>query len=350
MSHKTLLAFKKHHFFALKALILIPIGILLAACESTLERTVFDGETMGTTYRITLTTEEPVSAGVKTSLATDFDKKLIYINSLMSTYDPLSEISRFNKLGAGQCQAISAETQAVIDHSRILYAKTEGAFDPTVGPLVNLWGFGPERRINNPPDPELVALASQKTGFHSIKQGCEAGGLLKEKALEIDFSAIAKGFAVDYLSYWLLEEGYGNHLVEIGGEIKALGQAPSGKAWRVAIERPNQLERQLYQVVQLTNASMATSGDYRNFFVADGKRYSHTIDPRTGYPVTHQVASVTVIHPEATMADGWATALNVMGRESGMNLAETEGLAVLMLEYDGDDIVPYASEAFRALF
>ena len=350
MSHKTLLAFKKHHFLALKALMLIPIGVLLAACESTLERTVFDGETMGTTYRITLTTEEPVSAGVKTSLAAEFDKKLIYINSLMSTYDPLSEISRFNTTEAGQCQAISAETQAVIDHARILYAKTEGAFDPTVGPLVNLWGFGPERRINSPPDPELIALVSQKTGFHSIRQGCEAAGLLKEKALEIDFSAIAKGFSVDYLSDWLVEEGYGNHLVEIGGEIKAVGQAPSGEAWRVAIERPNQLERQLYQVVQLTNASMATSGDYRNFFVADGKRYSHTIDPRTGYPVTHQVASVTVIHPEATMADGWATALNVMGRESGMDLAETEGLAVLMLEYDGDDIVPYASEAFRALF
>ena len=121
---------------------LIPIGILLAACESTLERTVFDGQTMGTTYRITLTTEEPVSAGVKASLAADFDEKLFYINSLMSTYDSQSEISRFNKLETGQCQAISAETQAVIDRSKILYSKTEGAFDPTVGPLVNLWGFG----------------------------------------------------------------------------------------------------------------------------------------------------------------------------------------------------------------
>ena len=350
MSHKTFLAFEKRRFLTLKALALVSIGLVLAACEPTLERTVFDGQTMGTTYRITLTTGESVSAGVEASLAAEFDKKLIYINSLMSTYDPLSEISRFNKLEAGQCQAISAETQAVIDRSKILYAKTEGAFDPTVGPLVNLWGFGPERRISNPPDPELVVVASQKTGFRSIKLGCEAGGLLKEKALEIDFSAIAKGFAVDYLSDWLLEEGYRNHLVEIGGELKAVGQAPSGEAWRVAIERPNQLERQLYQVVQLTNASMATSGDYRNFFVADGKRYSHTIDPRTGYPVTHQVASVTVIHPEATMADGLATALNVMGRESGMDLAESEGLAVLMLEYDGDEIVPYASEAFRALF
>ena len=349
MSHKTLLAFKKRYFLTLKALVFISIGLLLAACESTHERTVFDGQTMGTTYRITLTTGEPISAGVEASLAADFNQKLFYINSLMSTYDPQSEISRFNKLEAGQCQAISAETQAVIDRSKVLYAKTGGAFDPTVGPLVNLWGFGAERRIKNPPDPELVAVASRKTGFRSIKQGCETGGLLKEKALEIDFSAIAKGFAVDYLSVWLVNEGYRNHLVEIGGEVKALGQAPSGEAWRVAIERPGQLERQLYQVVQLTNSSMATSGDYRNFFVADGKRYSHTIDPRTGYPVTHQVASVTVIHPEATMADGWATALNVMGRESGMELAEKEGLAVLMLEYDGDEIVPYASEAFRAL-
>ena len=219
-----------------------------------------------------------------------------------------------------------------------------------MGPLVNLWGFGPKRRINNPPDPELVAVTSQQTGFRSIKQGCEAGGLLKEKALEIDFSAIAKGFAVDYLSDWLNEGGYHNHLVEIGGEIKATGRSPSGQAWKVGIERPNQQRRQLHQVVNLTNLSMATSGDYRNFFVVEGNRYSHTIDPRTGYPVTHQVASVTVIHPSATMADGWATALNVMGRNSGMALAEKEGLAVLMLEYDEGALVPYASKAFTALF
>ena len=133
MSHKTLLALKKHHFFALKALVLIPIGILLSACESTLERTVFDGQTMGTTYRITLTTEEPVGTGVKTSLAADFDQKLIYINSLMSTYDPQSEISRFNKTEAGQCQAISAETQTVIDRSRSCMQKQTVL-------LIQLWG------------------------------------------------------------------------------------------------------------------------------------------------------------------------------------------------------------------
>lgn len=333
-----------------KALILLPLWLLLAACESTLERAVFDGHTMGTTYRITLSTEEPISAVASARLASEFDNKLIYINSLMSTYDPFSEISRFNKGKAGQCHAVSVETRAVIDQSKVLYVKTNGAFDPTVGPLVNLWGFGPERQISNPPDPELVVMARQQTGFDAIELGCEVGGLLKAMPREIDLSAIAKGFAVDYLSDWLIEGGYSNHLVEIGGEIKAAGQAPSGEAWKVAIERPSQLQRQLYKVVQLTNASMATSGDYRNFFVVNGKRYSHTIDPRTGYPVTHQVASVTVIHPVAAMADGWATALNVMGRESGMALAENEGLAVLMLEYEEDALIPHASEAFRALF
>ena len=191
MSRKSLLALKRRHSLTLRVLVLIPIWSLLIACESTLERAVFDGQTMGTTYRITLSTDAAVSAGTRATLAAEFDKKLIYINSLMSTYDPLSEISRFNKTEAGLCQAISAETQTVIDQSRILYVKTNGAFDPTVGPLVNLWGFGPERQINNPPDPALVAAARQQAGFHGLKLGCEGGGVLKEKPLEIDFFFIS---------------------------------------------------------------------------------------------------------------------------------------------------------------
>jgi len=333
-----------------KTLALIPVWLLLVACEQTLERAVFDGQTMGTTYRITLSTERPITENVSAGLAAEFERKLIYINSLMSNYDPASEISRFNAGEAGRCQAVSAETHAVIEQSKILFVKTNGAFDPTVGPLVNLWGFGPQSRASNLPDPQSVALTLLQTGFDAIKSGCADDGLLKATHREIDLSAIAKGFAVDYLSDWLIEAGYHNHLVEIGGEIKATGRSPSGQAWKVGIERPNQQRRQLHQVVNLTNLSMATSGDYRNFFVVEGNRYSHTIDPRTGYPVTHQVASVTVIHPSATMADGWATALNVMGRNSGMALAEKEGLAVLMLEYDEGALVPYASKAFTALF
>jgi thiamine biosynthesis lipoprotein len=139
----------------------------------------------------------------------------------------------------------------------------------------------------------------------------------------------------------LSDSGYPNHLVEVGGELRAQGTAPSGQPWRVAIERPSTAAKDLYAVVPLNNLAMATSGDYRNFFIEEGIRYSHTIDPRTGYPVTHRLASVTVLHEQAALADGWATALNVLGPEAGLTLARQEQLAVLMLEYDG--------EAFREL-
>ena len=174
-----------------KALILLPLWLLLAACESTLERAIFDGHTMGTTYRITLSTEEPISAVVSATLAAEFDNKLIYINSLMSTYDPFSEISRFNKGKAGQCHAVSEETRAVIDQSDAV-RQNEWCFRPNCRSSSQFMGFGPERQIGNPPDPELVVMARQQTGFDAIELGCEAGGLIKAMPREIDLSAIAR--------------------------------------------------------------------------------------------------------------------------------------------------------------
>jgi thiamine biosynthesis lipoprotein len=168
-------------------------------------------------------------------------------------------------------------------------------------------------------------------------------------ARAVDFSAIAKGFAVDVLSDLLSDSGYPNHLVEVGGELMAQGTAPSGQPWRVAIERPSTSERGLYAVVPLNNLAMATSGDYRNFFTEEGIRYSHTIDPRTGYPVTHRLASVTVLHEHAALADGWATALNVLGPEAGLTLARQEQLAVLMLEYDGEVFRELTTPNFDAI-
>ena len=322
-------------------LALLLSSLLLWSCEQAQTRSVFNGRTMGTTYEITLATEDPLPMERRRELDAEIENKLIYINKLMSTYDPESELSTFNEQPPDACVTLALETFEVMSQSKTLFERSFGAFDPTVGPLVELWGFGAQAQRHEVPAPEAIEAARARVGFDALDLNCVERGVLKRLARAVDFSAIAKGFAVDVLSDLLSGSGYPNHLVEVGGELMAQGTAPSGQPWRVAIERPSTSERGLYAVVPLNNLAMATSGDYRNFFTEEGIRYSHTIDPRTGYPVTHRLASVTVLHEHAAMADGWATALNVLGPEAGLTLASQEQLAVLMLEYDG--------EAFREL-
>jgi len=322
-------------------LALLLSSLLLWSCEQAQTRSVFNGRTMGTTYEITLATENPLPMERRRELDAEIENKLIYINKLMSTYDPESELSTFNEQPPDACVTLALETFEVMSQSKTLFERSFGAFDPTVGPLVELWGFGAQAQRHEVPAPEAIEAARARVGFDALDLNCVERGVLKRLARAVDFSAIAKGFAVDVLSDLLSDSGYPNHLVEVGGELMAQGIAPSGRPWRVAIERPSTSERGLYAVVPLNNLAMATSGDYRNFFTEEGIRYSHTIDPRTGYPVTHRLASVTVLHEHAAMADGWATALNVLGPEAGLTLARQEQLAVLMLEYDG--------EAFREL-
>jgi len=330
-------------------LALLLSSLLLWSCEQAQTRSVFNGRTMGTTYEITLATEDPLPKERRRELDAEIENKLIYINKLMSTYDPESELSTFNEQPPDACVTLALETFEVMSQSKTLFERSFGAFDPTVGPLVELWGFGAQAQRHEVPAPEAIEAARARVGFDALDLNCVERGVLKRLARAVDFSAIAKGFAVDVLSDLLSDSGYPNHLVEVGGELMAQGTAPSGQPWRVAIERPSTSERGLYAVVPLNNLAMATSGDYRNFFTEEGIRYSHTIDPRTGYPVTHRLASVTVLHEHAAMADGWATALNVLGPEAGLTLARQEQLAVLMLEYDGEEFRELTTPNFDAV-
>ena len=224
-----------------------------------------------------------------------------------------------------------------------------GGDEIAVGPLVAAWGFGAGARApgHGPAGAELAALR-ERIGFGLLEIDLSAGTARKQHPqLVCDLSAIAKGFAVDEVAHALSQLGWTDFLVEVGGEVRAAGERPEGGAWRVGIERPDEASRAVQGVVVLRDAAMATSGDYRSFYEVEGRRLSHLVDPRTGRPITHQLASVSVVHPEAILADAWATALAVLGPEAGLARAEAEGIeAYFLVRADGDAFVARRTPGF----
>lgn len=302
---------------------------------------VLTGPTMGTSYTIKI-----IGSIDKPKLQSQIDAELAHINALMSTYDEQSELSRFNQSPVSTSFPVAIELQNVLQMSQKIHDESNGAFDVTVGPLVNIWGFGPGFTGNKIPDDGQIEEAMVRTGFRFLS--LDDGRLVKSKDIYVDLSAIAKGFAVDQLADILDSEMVTDYLIEVGGELRAKGRNSRGEAWSVAIEKPDATGRSIYRVLELDNMGMATSGDYRNFFEVDGVRYSHTIDPRTGWPVNHNVASVTVIAKSAAMADGYATAINVLGVEEGLRLAEDQNLAVLVIIKEEGGFSEQSSAALKA--
>ena len=300
-------------------LILLIILLITTGVEAQTEHLIA-GRTMGTTYHVKVVTGSAESVnGFKEKI----DRRLGKINQVFSSYIKDSEISRFNALkAAGEKFAVSADFIQVMRAADRIYRLSEGAWDGTVNPLVNLWGFGPTRRQpQKPPAAEIKALM-QTIGFDRIRVA-EPNFLVKNLAsVTLDLNSIAKGFAVDRVSELLADGGFTNYLVEIGGEIYAAGVRADGKKWQVGINRPQKEAafNEVYKAVSIANRAFATSGDYRNFFEIDGVRYSHVIDPRSGYPVSNGVVSVSIIADNCTLADGLATAIMVMGPEKGIQL------------------------------
>lgn len=312
----------RRHVFCL----LLPV---LFACEQE-SLLVISGPTMGTSFTVKVVGEQ-LDAG---KLRSQIEEELQKINGLMSTYDENSELSKFNRFPVLRPFPVSQEVLEVLKLSSEIFEHSGGAFDVTVGPLVNLWGFGPEPSRDVVPRDEEIEAARQRTGFGLLQ--IADGRLLKTRNIYVDLSAIAKGYAVDQLALILQKQGVANYLIEIGGELRASGQNAQGDPWIIAVEVPDELSRSMFRTLELRDMSMATSGDYRNYFEVDGARYSHTIDPRTGRPITHNVASVTVLSQSAAMADGYATAINVLGVEQGLALAQAQNLAVLVIIKTGD--------------
>ena len=301
---------------------------------------VFGGETMGTTYEIRIAGDR-LNDGLQQRAMEETEARLTEIDGWMSTWNPDSEISGFNAHRDTTPYRVSHETANLVAFAVELGKWSGGAFDISVGPLVALWGFGSEARFGDPPSDAEIEAALQNIGARLIRiargSPTDGGFLRKERPdLQIDLSAIAKGYGVDYVAAGLYALGREDFLVEIGGEIYAAGERPGGGPWRLAIEKPLDDGRAVQRVVELSDQGMATSGDYRIFYVEDGQRISHTIDPRTGRPVLDGPASATVIAGSASEADGWATTMMVLG-EDGLELADAWQIGALLLVRDGED-------------
>ncbi len=285
---------------------------------------VLQGATMGTSYSITI--EGNVKRDKLTELTAQIEAKLAEINRQMSTWDPASEISSFNTSDESGPFQLSEAFNAVMIRALELSEMTGGTFDPTLNPLLNLWGFGSEGGERNVPSNAAIAKAKACTGWDKLwfDQGTNLWKAIPN--LELDLGAIAKGYGVDSIAQLLTEEGYKNWFVEIGGEVVVRGKNPEGVAWRIGIQYPtsNPMDERLQGIVNLAEGAVATSGDYRNYIQQDGTIYSHILDPRSGQTVLSDTASTTVIAPNCMDADGMATALFVMGPKAGLAWVEQQ--------------------------
>lgn len=337
-----------HRFTAtqgLRALLLFVGLLMLQGCERPERIERIGGPTMGTVWQVQMA-GLPAGTSVE-QIQEDLEALLTLVNRQMSTYIDDSDLSRFNQAEAGTWQRIPPDFARVLASALRMAEISEGAFDPTVGPLVNLWGFGPDGRRREPPSDETLAQTRERVGWQRLETRDEGREILQPGALYLDLSAIAKGYAVDLLGEYLDARGVRAWLVDIGGDMRARGLKPDGSAWRVGVERPGTGARHIYSVVEPGDMAMATSGDYRNYFRDGGRQFSHTIDPRTAEPVHHELASVTVIHPSCMEADGYATLITVLGPEEGLAFAREHDLAVLLISRDGEDFREDMTEAFR---
>jgi thiamine biosynthesis lipoprotein len=309
---------------------------LLWACGGRQEY-LLTGKTMGTTYHIKVVAGRNFDAA---AVRAEVEACLERVNQSMSTFRPDSEISRFNALAAADRPLpVSADFLRVMRTAREIYRLTDGAWDGTVNPLVNLWGFGKDEPTGRLPAAEAIERARRAVGFDGIDIGADGRLSKRRPEVTLDLASIAKGYGVDQVAAVIAGLGFKAYLVEIGGEVYAAGARPDGSAWRVGINRPEAgaaLDA-VYTVARLRDQALATSGDYRNFYQIDGTRYSHIIDPRTGYPIRNQVVSASVVAPDCTLADGLATGLMVMGPEAGIALLDRlEGVEGLIITRQAD--------------
>jgi thiamine biosynthesis lipoprotein len=312
-------------------LVLVTLAIfVLSGCfpsnDLARQEYLLQGKTMGTTYNIKVVGEDLAIANLQQGI----DIALKQLNQEMSTYIPDSELSLFNQSTSTSPLKISKGLNRVVKEAIRLGKLSEGKLDVTVGPLVNLWGFGPEYRPETVPSDELLNTTKARVGLDNLT--LDNGLLMKNiPNLYVDLSTIAKGYGVDLVAEYIEANGINNYLVEIGGEMRVKGIKHTGELWHVAIEKPVVNERAVHQIIVPKNNAVATSGDYRNYYEVDGQRFSHIIDPDTGKPIDHKLVSVTVIHPSSMTADGLSTAMMVMGEEKALAFAEKNDIAAYII-------------------
>ena len=308
------------------------------------------GQTMGTTYNITIV-DNPLNLS-KETLKKRVEETLAEINSKMSNWYDQSEISSVNSNTSGEPIDLSHELFDVINIAKDINIKSNGAFDVTSAPLINLWGFGPKKTEKKIPTEVEVTKALKLVGQPQLLELIPGLRQLKKATpkVSINLSALAKGFGIDMVASTLEEQKIRNFLVEIGGDLITSGTNKDGKAWTIGIEAPKVEEQIVQSVIKIKNQAMATSGDYKNFFEKNGIKYSHIINPKTGYPIRHKTLSVTVLAETAVLADGWATAMLVLGSNEGMIVANKLGIPVFFISSVAKTFITDVSESFKQHF
>jgi thiamine biosynthesis lipoprotein len=295
----------------------------------------FRGPTMGATYAVRVA--HPLTESEHSAVRTLIEERVDRVEGLMSTYDPTSELSRFNRQRSTEPFPVTPELLEVVSLARLVSELSGGALDVTVGPLVEAWGFGPGAGLGGPlrPLPSDVELAAlrERVGYALVELDLAAGTMRKTMPdVAVDVGAIATGYAAELVADGLRGLGLTNYLVDVGGELQAGGTGMRGRPWRIGVEVPDEPGGAVWGTVSLSDEGIATSGDYRDYYELEGVRYAHIVDPRSGRPIPMRGASVTVVHPRAALADAWATALTVLGPVEGMDVARREGLAAIFLE------------------
>ncbi|WP_313626360.1 FAD:protein FMN transferase ApbE [Kosakonia sp.] len=324
--------------------------LLLSGCDtgSKAQPTVLEGKTMGTFWRVSVVDISPQQAQ---SLRQKIQTQLDADDHLMSTWKDDSALMRFNHSTSTAPWPVSAAMADIVTTSLRVGEKTEGAMDITVGPLVNLWGFGPDKQPVKTPGQAQIDAAKAHTGLAHLTVINRAGEQFLQKDLPdlfVDLSTVGEGYAADHLARLMEQEGIARYLVSVGGALASRGMNAQGQPWRVAIQKPTDRENVAQAVVDINGHGISTSGSYRNYYELDGKRISHIIDPRSGRPIQHALVSVTVIAPTALEADAWDTGLMVLGTEQAKEVVTREGLAVFMIIKDGDGFRTWMSPQFSA--
>ncbi|MFC1742826.1 FAD:protein FMN transferase [Candidatus Riflebacteria bacterium] len=338
-------------------LLLILALVFFSGCKqntsSTTDYLHFRGQVMGTGYSIKLRNNSTISTDL---LKLSSHQKLVQVDLLMSTYKPESELSRFNAFAENKEFKLSSPTFRVFTEALLCNLKTGGSYDITVGPLVNLWGFGSAGRRKTPPSKEEIQKTLNSVGSNLLQLNRGKMSIYKTKAdVYCDLSSLAKGFAVDRVAEFYEEKGIVDYFIELGGEVRCKGKNPHGKKWRIGIEKPQRdaPERALFKTILLENGAVATSGNYRNFFEYNGKFYSHTINSKTGCPVesSDSVLSATVVGPECMRADALATSLMAAPKDKSIEIIKKfPGYeCFLLVPGNKGEIIIQQSEGFSRL-
>ncbi len=331
---------------SLSFILFFTISFLFISCNTSEKSEVFsfNGITMGTTYSIKFVVKN--TDNKFDEIKGKVDSLLIEINKQMSTYINESELSRFNNFNDTNWFSVSEDLAKVLNDAIYISKETDYFYDITIGPVVNLWGFGPENNSVRIPSDEEIAKAKIKTGVNKLTVDLENSAIKKNRAdLYCDLSSIAKGFGVDKVGLLLEEFEIDNYMVEIGGEVRTKGKNDKNEDWKIGISTP--LSNGLQKILKASGASLATSGDYLNFFEREGKRFSHLIDPRTGKPITHNLASVTVIDSNCKIADAYATAISIMGQNKGYEFALNKNLPIFMIIRENDKFIEKMTPHFK---